>query len=83
MKTLRNTIRFFFPLMNFAFSLSILVNRIKNFKINTLDLSKANYAFEIMIILFLVLNILFFLKLFLEMFVEEKDETFIYKIFVY
>jgi len=83
MNTLRNIIRFFFPLANSACSLSLLTNRIKDFKVKTADLSKANYAFEILTILFLILNICFFLKLFLEMFIEERDETFIYKIFVY
>ena len=83
MNTLRNIIRFFFPLANSACSLSLLTNRIKDFKVKTADLSKSSYAFEIMIIFALILNIFLFLKLFIELFLDKTDELFIYKIFVY
>jgi len=83
MKTLRNIIRFFFPLANSAYSFSLLTERIKDFKVKTADLSKSSYAFEIMIIFALILNIFLFLKLFIELFLDKTDELFIYKIFVY
>ena len=60
MKTLRNIIRFFFPLANSAYSFSLLTERIKDFKVKTADLSKSSYAFEIMIIFALILNIFLF-----------------------